>query len=139
MGAVHVRTPKNFVLEERLERYADAIETNPEAYAGDWREACAPVGSKPFEQSVLGCLCIQMKRLGIKLLCKGSDLCGIQGMGATAKLCAHMEIIKVDFGKCHGLSHAVAASAAQGRDSSIGKFTSAAKSASAASIHHIQS
>ena len=22
MGAVHVRTPKNFVLEERLERYA---------------------------------------------------------------------------------------------------------------------
>ena len=25
MGAVHVRTPKNFVLEERLERYADAL------------------------------------------------------------------------------------------------------------------
>lgn len=49
MGAVHVRTPKNFVLEERLERYADAIETSPEAYAGDWREACAPVVSKPFE------------------------------------------------------------------------------------------
>lgn len=49
MGAVHVRTPKNFVLEERLERYADAIETNPEAYAGDWRKACAPAGSKPFE------------------------------------------------------------------------------------------
>ena len=47
MGAVHVRTPKNFVLEERLERYADAIETNPEAYAGDWREACAPAGGKP--------------------------------------------------------------------------------------------
>ena len=44
MGAVHVRTPKNFVLEERLERYADAIETNPEAYAGDWRKACAPAG-----------------------------------------------------------------------------------------------
>ena len=39
MGAVHVRTPKNFVLEERLERYADAIETNPEAYVGDWRKA----------------------------------------------------------------------------------------------------
>lgn len=49
MGAVHARTPKNFVLEERLERYADAIETNPEAYAGDWRKACAPAGSKPFE------------------------------------------------------------------------------------------
>ena len=48
MGAVHVRTPKNFVLEERLERYADAIETNPEVYVGDWREACAPVGSVSF-------------------------------------------------------------------------------------------
>ena len=48
MGAVHVRTPKNFVLEERLERYADAIETNPEAYVGDWRAACAPVGSVSF-------------------------------------------------------------------------------------------
>lgn len=48
MGAVHVRTPKNFVLEERLERYADAIETNPEAYAGDWRGACAPAGGEPF-------------------------------------------------------------------------------------------
>ena len=48
MGAVHVRTPKNFVLEERLERYADAIETNPEAYAGDWREACTPVGGSSF-------------------------------------------------------------------------------------------
>lgn len=48
MGAIHVRTPKNFVLEERLERYADAIETSLEAYAGDWREACAPVGSEPF-------------------------------------------------------------------------------------------
>lgn len=48
MGAVHVRTPKNFVLEERLERYADAIETNPEAYAGNWGEACAPAGGLPF-------------------------------------------------------------------------------------------
>ncbi len=48
MGAVHVRTPKNFVLEERLERYADAIETNPEAYAGHWCEACTPTGSASF-------------------------------------------------------------------------------------------
>ncbi len=30
------------------ERYADAIETNPEIYAGDWRKACAPVGNKPL-------------------------------------------------------------------------------------------
>ena len=48
MGAVHVRTPKNFVLEERLERYANAIETNPESYAGNWCEACAPAGGAPF-------------------------------------------------------------------------------------------
>lgn len=48
MGAVHVRTPKNFVLEERLERYADAIETSPESYTGHWREACTPAGGKPF-------------------------------------------------------------------------------------------
>ena len=49
MGAVTVRTPKNFELEERLDRYAAANETNPEAYAEAWRKACAPVGSKPFE------------------------------------------------------------------------------------------
>lgn len=48
MGAVHVRTPKNFVLEERLERYADAIEVAPENYAGCWRQACAPAGAAPF-------------------------------------------------------------------------------------------
>ena len=39
MGSLHVRTPKNFVLEERLERYGSAIETSPESYIGHWREA----------------------------------------------------------------------------------------------------
>lgn len=48
MGAIHVRTPKNFVLEERLERYGRAIETAPERYTGLWREACAPAGAPPF-------------------------------------------------------------------------------------------
>ena len=48
MGAIHVRTPKNFVLEERLERYGRAIEKAPERYAGLWREACAPAGASPF-------------------------------------------------------------------------------------------
>ena len=48
MGSLHVRTPKNFVLEERLERYGSAIETSPESYIGHWREACAPAGSNPF-------------------------------------------------------------------------------------------
>ena len=43
MGLTHIRTPKNFVLEERLERYADAIETHPDTYRGRWAEACWPL------------------------------------------------------------------------------------------------
>lgn len=43
MGLTHIRTPKNFVLEERLERYANAIETHPEGYRGRWAEACWPL------------------------------------------------------------------------------------------------
>ena len=38
--ALHARLPKNFVLEERLERYADAIELTPERWRGRWAEAC---------------------------------------------------------------------------------------------------
>lgn len=44
MHALHARLPKNFVLEERLERYADGIEASPASYAGRWAEACFPVG-----------------------------------------------------------------------------------------------
>ena len=44
MGLTHIRTPKNFVLEDRLERYATAIEQRPETYRGHWGEACAPCG-----------------------------------------------------------------------------------------------
>ncbi len=43
MHGMHTRTPKNFVLEERLERYADAIEKYPRAYRGHWAEACHPL------------------------------------------------------------------------------------------------
>ena len=43
MHALHARLPKHFVLEERLERYADAIEICPTDYAGRWAEACAPL------------------------------------------------------------------------------------------------
>lgn len=43
MGITHIRLPKNFVLEERLERYADAIETNGRTYAGHWAHACWPL------------------------------------------------------------------------------------------------
>lgn len=44
MHALRARLPKNFVLEERLERYADAIEARPWAYAGLWAQACHPLG-----------------------------------------------------------------------------------------------
>lgn len=43
MHALHARLPRHFVLEERLERYADAIEVRPQEYAGRWREACHPL------------------------------------------------------------------------------------------------
>lgn len=44
---MHARMPKNFVLEERLERYADAIEVNASAYRSRWAEACWPL--RPVE------------------------------------------------------------------------------------------
>lgn len=40
--ALHARLPKNFVLEERLERYRDAIELRPEQLRGRWAQACWP-------------------------------------------------------------------------------------------------
>lgn len=43
MRALHARLPKNFVLEERLERYANAIEVEPSRYVGHWAEACFPL------------------------------------------------------------------------------------------------
>lgn len=43
MHGMHARLPKNFVLEERLERYDQAIELAPQQYAGCWREACSPL------------------------------------------------------------------------------------------------
>ena len=60
---MHARTPKNFVLEERLERYADAIELCPRAYAGRWAEACWPLvpehagAGAGFERVVLALGC----------------------------------------------------------------------------------
>ena len=46
--AGRIRTPRNFVLEERLERFEHAIEVRPELYAGRWAKACAPAGGAPF-------------------------------------------------------------------------------------------
>ncbi|MDO4798271.1 MAG: methyltransferase [Coriobacteriales bacterium] len=44
MHGMHARLPKNFVLEERLERYANVIELEPKHLAGHWAQACAPLG-----------------------------------------------------------------------------------------------
>lgn len=40
MHGMHARLPKNFVLEERLDRYAQVIELQPTRYAGCWADAC---------------------------------------------------------------------------------------------------
>ena len=41
MHGMHARLPKHFVLEERLERYRDAIEPDPYHWRGHWTSACA--------------------------------------------------------------------------------------------------
>ena len=46
MHGMHARLPKNFVLEERLERYAQVIELVPTHYAGCWAEACHPLSAE---------------------------------------------------------------------------------------------
>lgn len=43
MHGMHARLPRNFVLEERLERYADVIELMPSSWAGRWATACWPL------------------------------------------------------------------------------------------------
>lgn len=42
MHALHARLPKNFVLEERLERFSTYIEPAPWTLKGHWAEACYP-------------------------------------------------------------------------------------------------
>ena len=48
--ALHARLPKNFVLEERIERYSRVIELDPALWRGRWAEACAPLGERPFSE-----------------------------------------------------------------------------------------
>lgn len=43
MGLTHIRLPRNFDLDERLERYGDAIEQQAPHWAGRWAEACWPL------------------------------------------------------------------------------------------------
>lgn len=51
MHALHARLPKHFVLEDRLERYRDAIEVSPRDWAGRWRQACWPLGRETVSTS----------------------------------------------------------------------------------------
>ncbi|MBM6775167.1 tRNA (guanine(46)-N(7))-methyltransferase TrmB [Olsenella profusa] len=52
MHALHARLPKNFVLEERLEHYRDAIELDPASWRGRWAEGCWPgIGALPAGSS----------------------------------------------------------------------------------------
>ncbi|MDM8271823.1 tRNA (guanine(46)-N(7))-methyltransferase TrmB [Thermophilibacter provencensis] len=50
MHGMHARLPKNFVLEERLERYGQVIELDPALWRGRWGEACAPLGARSFSE-----------------------------------------------------------------------------------------
>lgn len=50
MHGMHARLPKNFVLEERLERYGRVIELDPALWRGRWLGACAPLGAEPFSE-----------------------------------------------------------------------------------------
>ncbi len=47
---MHARLPKNFVLEERLEKYGAVIEADPYSWRGRWASACAPVGGPAFSE-----------------------------------------------------------------------------------------
>ncbi len=50
MHGMHARLPKNFVLEERLEKYGRVIEADPYSWRGKWAQACAPAGGEPFRE-----------------------------------------------------------------------------------------
>lgn len=82
MHGLHARIPKHFVLEERLERYATAIEILPDHFAGRWAEACHPLsqqGVGHFSQVWLdlgcgkGAFTCEMARLHPDVLIVGID------------------------------------------------------------------
>ncbi len=50
MHGMHARLPKNFVLEERLEKYGRVIEADPYSWRGKWAQACAPAGDEAFRE-----------------------------------------------------------------------------------------
>lgn len=83
MHGMHARLPKNFVLEERLERYADKIELEPTHLAGHWAQACAPLtatGMSAFKEVRLdlgcgkGAFIVEAARREPDVLFVGMDL-----------------------------------------------------------------
>ncbi len=50
LHGMHARLPKNFVLEERLEKYGRVIEADPYSWRGKWAQACAPAGGEAFRE-----------------------------------------------------------------------------------------
>ncbi len=76
---LHIRLPKNFVLEERLERYSAVIETNPYGWAGRWTRDCAPVDGPAFKEVRLdlgcgrGSFTVEMARREPDVLFLGMD------------------------------------------------------------------
>ncbi len=76
---LHIRLPKNFVLEERLERYSAVIETNPYGWAGRWARDCAPVDGPAFKEVRLdlgcgrGSFTVEMARREPDVLFIGMD------------------------------------------------------------------
>lgn len=82
MHSIHARIPKNFVLEERLERYSAAIEPSPAHLRGAWAEACHPLtagGTGSFDEVRLdlgcgkGVFTCEMARLHPTTLFVGID------------------------------------------------------------------
>lgn len=81
---MHARMPKNFVLEERIERFADAIEISPETYRGAWARACHPLvpghGDQAFRRVHLdlgcgkGAFIVEMARRHPDTLFLGVDI-----------------------------------------------------------------
>ena len=58
MHGMHARLPKNFILEERLERYASLIELEPARLAGCWAEACHPLEAEGCAR--YACVCVDL-------------------------------------------------------------------------------
>ena len=79
MHGLHIRLPKNFVLEERLERYAAAIEPNPFGWRGLWALACSRSGERPYREVRLdlgcgrGSFTVEMARREPDVLFIGMD------------------------------------------------------------------